>query len=304
MRPSASRYLSHVDHAISGDPGSPSGRETELTTRTRTWDDTALQRALDAAGADGWGPVAVLPSTGSTNADAAEQAREGCPEGFTVVADEQSSGRGRLDRVWESPSGAGLAMSVVLRPRTPSQTWGWLPLLAGVAVVDALARQGMSAALKWPNDVVVDGPAYDGSAGPRKLGGLLVERVAEAEAVVVGIGVNTDLRADERPVPRATSTWLEGASVAREQLLVDILDELRGRATAWTAGSGDARRTGLLDAYAERCLTLGRPVRVLLPGGAVATGTALGVDDSGCLVLRDDDGATRTVSAGDVEHVR
>jgi len=105
-------------------------------------------------------------------------------------------------------------------------------------------------------------------------------------------------------VPRATSTWLEGVSVAREQLLVDILDELRRRVTAWTAGSGDARRTGLLDAYAERCLTLGRPVRVLLPGGAVAGGTAQGVDDSGCLVLRDDDGGTRAVSAGDVEHVR
>jgi BirA family biotin operon repressor/biotin-[acetyl-CoA-carboxylase] ligase len=293
-----------VARANSGDPVSRSGGETELTGRSRTWDDAALQRALDAAGTDGWGPVAVLPSTGSTNADAAEQAREGCPEGFTVVADEQSSGRGRLDRVWESPSGAGLAMSVVLRPTAPSATWGWVPLLAGVAVVDALGRQGMAAGLKWPNDVVVDGPAHDGSDGPRKLGGLLVERVAEADALVVGIGINTDLRSVELPVARATSTRLERVDVSREQLLVDILDELRRRTSAWSAGAGDARRTGLLDAYEQRCLTLRRDVRVLLPGGDVLGGRATGVDDSGRLVVRSADGRVQAVSAGDVEHVR
>ena len=304
MRPPASRYLSHVDPSTSGDPVTPSRRETELTTAARTWDDRALQRALDAAGTEGWGPVAVLPSTGSTNADAAEQAREGCPEGFTVVADEQSAGRGRLDRAWESPSGAGLAMSVVLRPTTPSTSWGWVPLLAGVAVVDALGRQGVAASLKWPNDVVVDGPAHDGGEGPRKLGGLLVERVAEADALVVGIGINTDLRSHELPVARATSTWLEGADVVREQLLVDVLEELRRRTTQWSAGSGDARRTGLLDDYARRCLTLGRSVRVHLPGGTDLRGVAQAVDDSGRLVVRTDDGRTQTVSAGDVEHVR
>jgi BirA family biotin operon repressor/biotin-[acetyl-CoA-carboxylase] ligase len=293
-----------VDPSTSGDPVTPSRRETELTTRARRWDDAALQRALDEAGTDGWGPVAVLPATGSTNADAAEQAREECPEGFTVVADEQSSGRGRLDRSWESPSGAGLAMSVVLRPSAPSATWGWVPLLAGVAVVDALARQGMVARLKWPNDVVVDGAALDGGPGPRKLGGLLVERVAEADALVVGIGINTDLTAEELPVPRATSTRLEGVDVARERLLVDILDELRSRQTAWVAGAGDARRTGLLEAYAQRCLTIGREVHVHLPGGTVLRGVAQSVDDSGRLVVRGDDGALSPVSAGDVEHVR
>jgi BirA family biotin operon repressor/biotin-[acetyl-CoA-carboxylase] ligase len=282
----------------------PSGRETELTQGARTWDDAALQRALDAAGAEGWGPVAVLPSTGSTNADAAEQAREGCPEGFAVVADEQSAGRGRLDRAWSSPSGAGLAMSVVLRPGTPLESWGWVPLLAGVAVVDALARQGMAAALKWPNDVVVDGPAHDGGAGPRKLGGLLVEQVPGTDAAVVGIGVNVDLGPDERPVPRATSTRLEGVRVSREQLLVDVLEELRSRVLLWRSAGGDAERTGLLAAYAERCLTLGREVRVILPGGEHLDGTATAVDRSGRLVVTTGDGSARPVSAGDVEHVR
>ena len=270
----------------------------------RVWDDAALQRALDVAGLDGWGPVAVLPSTGSTNADAAEQAREGAPEGFTVVADEQSSGRGRLGRSWESPSGAGLAMSVVLRPGPPAETWGWVPLVAGLAVVDALARQGLGTALKWPNDVVVDGDAWDGSPGPRKLGGVLVERVSGTDALVVGIGVNVDLRAEELPVARATSTALEGHEIGREQLLVDILDVLRERLGAWARSAGDARRAGLVDAYTASCLTLGRRVRAMLPGDTGVDGRAERIDDVGRLMLRLEDGTLRAVSAGDVVHLR
>ena len=304
MRPCAAGYLSHVDDPISEDPEPGWAGVQPSRQEHRRWDDAVLQHALDTTGLDGWGPVAVLASTGSTNADAAEQAREGCPEGFTVVADEQSDGRGRLDRAWESPAGAGLAMSVVLRPRTGIETWGWVPLLSGLATVDALARHGLAAALKWPNDVVLDGAAHDGSPGPRKLGGLLVERVAETDAVVVGIGVNTDLRAHERPVARATSAYLEGVGVRREQLLVDILDELRSQVTRWQAGSGAARRTGLLDAYAHRCLTLGRAVQVHLPGGHVVGGVARGIDDTGRLVLTLADGSPHAVSAGDVEHVR
>jgi BirA family biotin operon repressor/biotin-[acetyl-CoA-carboxylase] ligase len=248
----------------------------------------------------------VLHSTGSTNADAAEQAREGAPEGFTVVADEQTVGRGRLDRSWDSPPGAGLAMSVVLRPQCPAETWGWIPLIAGIAVVQALVARGVPAALKWPNDVVIDGAAWDGGPGPRKLGGLLVERVADAgaAAVVVGIGVNIDLRADELPVARATSTALEGIEVAREPLVVDILERLRQHYLRWQLAGGDARRSGTEGAYVEHCLTIGREVRALLPGGSVVEGTAYAVDGTGRLVLRLGDGSTRTVSAGDIEHLR
>lgn len=288
-------YLSQVTPRDSARPQDPTGDP-------RRWRDELLQRSLDAAPDRAWGPVAVLASTGSTNADAADQVREGAPEGFTVVADEQTRGRGRLDRTWESASGAGLAMSVVLRPVVPESAWGWIPLLSGVAVVDALAEQGMAAALKWPNDVVVDGPARDGSPGPRKLGGLLAERVERA--VVVGIGINTDLRADELPVARATSTWLEGAHVARETLVVDILEQLRHRYAGWQGATGDAARSGLAAAYAERCLTLGRDVRAQLPGHRVVEGTAVDIDDQGRLVLRLGDGTAFPVSAGDVEHLR
>ena len=281
---------------------SVSGQSESPQHDPRHWDDDLLQGALDGAGDGTWGPVAVLPSTGSTNADAADQVREGAPEGFTVVADEQTAGRGRLDRRWTSPFGAGLAMSVVLRPVVPDAAWGWIPLMAGLAVAEALGAQGVSASLKWPNDVVVDGAARDGGPGPRKLGGLLVERVGAA--LVVGIGVNVDLDVDELPVPLATSTRLEGAVVRRELLLVSVLVHLRRHYVRWQLADGDARRSGVADAYTALCLSLGREVRAHLPGGDVVEGTGWSLDEDGRLVIRLADGATRAVSAGDVEHLR
>lgn len=295
VRPS---YLSHVLP-----PDSPRSDEVRRTSHDpRAFDDDALQAALDRAGDAAWGPVAVIPSTGSTNADAVGQVQEGAPEGFTVVADEQTDGRGRLGRTWTSPYGAGIAMSVVLRPVVPDGAWGWIPLLTGVAVVEALAAQGVAALLKWPNDVVVEGDARDGSPGPRKLGGLLAER--SGAAVVVGIGLNVDLTAEEAPVARATSTRLEGADVSREQLVVDVLVALRRHYLTWQLAGGDADRAGLLAAYRGACLSLGSRVRVLLPGGGELAGTAYDVDASGRLLVRDGDGAGHVLSAGDVEHLR
>lgn len=300
MRPAAARpsYLSHV--------APPDSRPSDEVRRTshdpRSWDDDALQDALDRAGDAAWGPVAVIPSTGSTNADAVDQVQEGAPEGFTVVADEQTGGRGRLGRTWTSPYGAGVAMSVVLRPMVPDAAWGWIPLLTGVAVVEALGAQGVAARLKWPNDVVVAGDSRDGGPGPRKLGGLLAER--SGAAVVVGIGVNVDLTAEEAPVPRATSTRLEGADVQREQLVVDVLVALRRNYLLWQLAGGDPVRSGLLEAYRAACLSLGVGVRVLLPGGGELVGTALDVDAAGRLVVRDEQGDEHVLSAGDVEHLR
>lgn len=273
-----------------------------MTYDPRTWDHARLQAAADALGDRAWGPVAWLAATGSTNVDAADQVREGAPEGFVVVADEQSGGRGRLDRAWEAPSGAGLLFSVVLRPVAPVERWGWVPLLAGVATVEALRGSGVQAVLTWPNDVMVDAPAHDGGPGPRKLGGILVERVEEA--LVVGIGVNTDLALDELPVGRATSTRLEGAEVAREELLVAILDRLRERYLLWQLAGGDAERSGIAAAYADLCVMVGDRVRAALAGGDVLEGTATGIGADGSLRIALDDGTERAVSAGDVLLVR
>jgi BirA family biotin operon repressor/biotin-[acetyl-CoA-carboxylase] ligase len=269
---------------------------------TDGWDDERLERGLAAR--PGFGPVVLLASTGSTNADAADAARAGAAEGYVVVADEQTLGRGRLGRSWATPPGTGLAVSVVLRPPLPPERTGWLPLLVGVAVVDAVRRFGVPAALKWPNDVVVAGPTRDGGPGPRKLGGLLAERVHEADAVVAGIGLNIGLRAEDLPVPTATSTALEGAEVSREDLLVDLLDGLRERYTAWVAAGGDAEACGLLADYRARCLTLGAAVRAHLPGGEVVEGRAVDVDATGRLLVEDRGGVAVTLAAGDVEHLR
>jgi BirA family biotin operon repressor/biotin-[acetyl-CoA-carboxylase] ligase len=245
----------------------------------------------DLAG-DLWRHVSVVETAVSTNADVAELARAGEPEGFVLVAEQQTSGRGRLDRQWESPPRAGLTFSALLRPSVEPARLSLLPLIAGLATVEALlAVSQVDAALKWPNDVMVDG---------FKLGGLLVEVVGGA--AVVGIGLNVSTREDELPVPTATSLFLCGGSTDREPLLKEVLRALARRYTAWR-GSGDP--ASVLPGYRERCETIGREVEIELPGGDVVRGTATDVDDTGRLVVTDGEtGQSRAWLVGDVTHAR
>lgn len=238
---------------------------------------TPLARALAS---DGW-RVEVLAETPSTNAVAADRARAGEPAGLVVVAEQQTAGRGRLDRTWVSPPRAGLTVSVLLRPVLPAAQWGWLPLLTGLAVARALRlRTEVDAVLKWPNDVLVAG---------RKLCGVLAE-VPGPGAVVLGIGLNVSTRRDELPVETATSLLLEGATTTdRDTLLRALLREL----TAVMADPVEGRV-----AYRAMCSTLGQQVRLELPDRAV-TGVAERVDDDGRLVV---DGTA--YGAGDVVHLR
>ncbi|WP_460337187.1 biotin--[acetyl-CoA-carboxylase] ligase [Actinoallomurus acanthiterrae] len=266
--------------------------------------ERALNRALVSPNGL-WREIRVVAETGSTNADLAAAAGDGADEGLVLVAEEQTAGRGRLDRAWTAPPRSGLAFSVLLRPQVPLARLGWLPLMAGVAVVTALRgfaevegveRGGMAdAALKWPNDVLIHG---------RKLAGILAERAGDA--VVLGIGLNVSLRADELPVPTATSLALEGAPTDRDPVLRAILRELAAR---YVDFCGEWFEGSLRDEYREVCATLGRQVRVELPGGApgapggVLTGEAVDVDENGRLVVRAADG-DHALSAGDVVHVR
>jgi len=231
----------------------------------------ALAHALEQ---DGW-RVEVVETATSTNAVVAERARAGEPAGLCVVAEEQTEGRGRLERTWVSPPRAGLTFSVLLRP--VSDQLGWVPLLGGLAVVRAVREQtGVDAVLKWPNDVLV---------GEKKAAGLLAEAVGGG--VVLGVGLNVTTRADELPHAMATSLALEGArSTDRDTLLRAVL---RGLTFA------EADRA----AYREACSTLGRQVEVHLPGLRVVTGHADDVDEQGRLVV---DGTP--YSAGDVVHLR
>lgn len=235
------------------------------------WSDLSRPplRRLTVGG--GW-RVEVVASTGSTNADVADRARAGEPPGLVLVAEEQTAGRGRLDRRWESPPRAGLLFSALLTAE-PSP---WVPLLAGVAVCRALRHvSDVAARLKWPNDVLV---------GERKICGVLAE--VAAGRVVLGVGLNVSTRADELPLGRAaTSVLLEGGTADRPTLLRAVLRELAAGATR--------------DDYRLLSATVGREVSVSLPDGAVTTGVASGIDDEGRLVV-----AGVPYAAGDVVHLR
>jgi BirA family biotin operon repressor/biotin-[acetyl-CoA-carboxylase] ligase len=258
----------------------------------------ALRRALVRPG-ELWTAIQVRVRTGSTNADVAAAARDGAAEGLVVVAEQQTAGRGRLDRRWESPPRAGLALSVLLRPGgVPASRLGWLPLLAGVALVETVRRQSeLDAVLKWPNDLLVD---------DRKCAGILAEAVPEpTAAVVLGIGLNVTLSEAELPRPDATSLLLAGAAhTDRDPLLRGVLRALSDWYRRWTALGGDPDASGLRDGYRLHCATLGRRVDVALPGGGTLAGTASDVDGDGRLVVVGRDGSLTPVAAGDIVHVR
>ncbi|MGW6653672.1 biotin--acetyl-CoA-carboxylase ligase [Streptomyces sp. CB02130] len=261
---------------------------------------TALRRGLlrpDAL----WTSLEVVESTGSTNTDLAERARAGAAaEGTVLVAEEQTAGRGRLERSWTAPPRSGLFFSVCLEPGDiPVERWGWVPLLAGVAAATGLAKSaGVDMSLKWPNDLLV---SVEGEE--RKTGGILGEFAGDG--IVVGLGINVSLRADELPAPTAGSLALAGAiSTDRETLLRAVLRSVEHWYGAWKAAGGDAAASGLQAAYAAGCATLDRRVRAELPGGASLVGEAVAIDGDGRLVLSTEDGLQQPVSAGDIVHLR
>ncbi|MFG2624049.1 biotin--[acetyl-CoA-carboxylase] ligase [Streptomyces sp. NPDC048473] len=272
----------------------------------------ALRRGLLRPGGL-WTSLDVVETTGSTNSDLAGRAAAGLAEGAVLVAEEQTAGRGRLDRTWTAPARSGLFFSVFLTPGDiPVHRWGWLPLLAGVATATGLSRAaGVDMALKWPNDLLVTVPEDSGKLRPgetprgeeRKAGGILAERAGNG--VVVGIGLNVSLRTDELPAPTAASLALAGAvSTDRETLLRGVLRSLEHWYGQWRAADGDAAASGLQEAYAAGCATLGRTVRAQLPGDRTLTGEAVAIDSDGRLVLSTDDGLQEPVSAGDIVHLR
>jgi len=224
----------------------------------------------------------------STNRHALDAARAGAADGLVVVADEQTAGRGRLGRTWESPPGSSLLVSVVLRRAGGAgRDAARVVMAAGVALAQAVEQvAGVDVGLKWPNDLQV---------GERKLAGLLAE--AEGDALVVGAGCNVNWEAfPEALTATATACNLEaGHVVDRDALLDAFLDRFSDALAA-----GDA----VLDDYRARLATLGRVVRVEHVRGDDLVGTAVGITDDGALVVRDDGGTDHTVVAADVHHLR
>lgn len=245
-------------------------------------------------------PLVLLASCGSTNDEAKEAAREGAAHGAVWVTEEQTKGRGRQGRVWQSPAGDGLLFSVLLRVSCEPSRVPQLSLACGVAVRDAIAKaigDDAAALVKWPNDVLVRGT--DGQL--RKVAGILVESSvsgARASHVVVGVGVNVCTRAFPAELAQATSVAIErgargsGASTPdRAELLVDVLGGL-DRLVELVAHRGLAPLRACLEAHDALA---GREVAV-----EGARGTAAGIDAEGRLLVRGPDGAVTRVTSGEV----
>lgn len=238
----------------------------------------------------------VLEAAGSTNDELAAMAAGGAPAPYTtVVTADQTAGRGRRDRAWSTPPGLGLAISVLL-PRVAADRAPWLPLAAGLAMRDAVATvlpAGAAASVKWPNDVLVGG---------RKVCGVLAQLTPSG--VVMGAGLNVRLGEADLPVPTATSLVLAGSADVDDlddRVLAAYLGRLRELVDGLAAQGAAA--SGLHRAVEAACDTIGRDVRVELPGGAELRGRATGIAADGRLVVRSG-GGDELVAAGDVVHVR
>jgi BirA family biotin operon repressor/biotin-[acetyl-CoA-carboxylase] ligase len=240
---------------------------------------------------DFWTEVDVVQVTGSTNTDLAAAAKHGAEEGRVLIAEEQSGGRGRLDRRWVSPPRAGLTMSFLLRPTAPRERWGTLSLLTAVALEESLkAVCGVNAKLKWPNDVLIDG---------RKVCGILAQ--VEGGAVIVGLGLNVSLTEAELPVPEATSLLLAGASTLdREAIAVAFLTHVAAVYQSWN----ERGPASVIERWRRNSATLGRHVEVSFPNGRKHSGRAVGIDTDGRLQVAGPDGAVEAVAAGDIVHLR
>ncbi|OBA94286.1 biotin--[acetyl-CoA-carboxylase] ligase [Mycolicibacterium fortuitum] len=255
-------------------------------------DVTTLRDGLEGLA---WRRVDIVEDTGSTNADLLARAAAGEDiVGAVLFAEHQNAGRGRHGRHWSAPPRSQVIVSFGVDGSAVSPNrWGWLPLATGLAIVDAVAEvTGTRVGLKWPNDVLV-GP------GGGKLAGILAEVASPAPVIVVGLGLNVTMTAEEAPDPRATSlTQLGAATVDRAPLARALLRQLDARITAWHRDD-----PSLAADYRARSVTIGSRVRAILPGDNTLLGVAADVDELGRLVI--DTGTERvTVSAGDITHLR
>ncbi|WP_084074987.1 biotin--[acetyl-CoA-carboxylase] ligase [Demequina sp. NBRC 110052] len=243
--------------------------------------------------------AAVVPDEPSTNtalAAALRQNPDAWPHLSAYVADHQTAGRGRSGRVWETPRGVALTASFVLRPRASGPDLAWAPLVVGLAAVRAVRALGVDAALKWPNDVIVDVAGADDIAGWgtwRKVVGILCEIVDGA--VVAGVGVNVAQGAHELPVPHAASLASLGMEVTRVAVLDRLASEIAAACRLWDADP-EAIRAEVTDV----CATLGLPVAVDAGGPSPVVGTATGLGGDGALLVTTASGVITAVLAGDV----
>ncbi|MEG6520604.1 biotin--[acetyl-CoA-carboxylase] ligase [Desulfotomaculum sp. 1211_IL3151] len=237
--------------------------------------------------------ISYHKATTSTNDVAKDLARRGAVEGTVVVTEEQTKGRGRLGRTWQSLPQAGLCFSVILYPKANPMEVPQFTMLAAVAVVKALERTvGLKAKVKWPNDVYIKG---------QKIGGILAEMVAEADRVkyvVLGIGLNVNQRQEELAMIGQGATSLRvqlGKPFIRSQVFVPLLEELDVLYNLW-------QQQGFLPLkkmWQEVALWVGDTVQVLDLHNHWQ-GVMEGIDESGALLLRLPNGNSKTFFSGEV----
>ena len=230
------------------------------------------------------GPLVHRSETGSTNDDARGLAFAGAPHGSVVIAEHQTAGRGRVGRTWTAPPGCGLTFSVLVR--MPSSRMELLPFAAALAVCEACEETApVSCAIKWPNDVWIEG---------RKAAGILIESRPQDDWAVIGIGLNVDTAMDElAPELRETATSLRiatGGEVDRDA----VLDVLCEQLSAWTEALHRPER--VLTAFRERDALYGRRI-AWTSGGNRTSGEARGIEADGALVVFTDDGQRLRVDA-------
>lgn len=220
-------------------------------------------------------------------------ARAGAPEGIVVVSDEQTAGRGRSGRTWQSPPGSALYATLLLRPAVPPPALATLPLLAGVAVAEALeSLTGMPAQLKWPNDI------WLGSAPERrKVAGILLTSTISAQQVnhvLCGIGINLTTPLDQLPPAGMSVLAATGKHVSAREMLDTLLPAFADRYHEYQEAAGFPS----LDAWRARAAMLGEEVTVQ-DAGQARTGRFAGIDTDGALLL-EQDGEVHRVVAGDL----
>jgi BirA family transcriptional regulator, biotin operon repressor / biotin---[acetyl-CoA-carboxylase] ligase len=240
-------------------------------------------------------PTLFFASTGSTNDVALQHAAEGAAEGLLVVADEQTAGRGRLGRSWWSPPGSSLLISILLRPPILVHQAAQLTMCLGLGAVEGIEDvTGLRAALKWPNDLLLDG---------LKLGGMLTELRTDGDRLlfaVLGLGLNANVQFPRTSELAGTATSLLLAldrPISRVTLLAAILAHTEAWYTRLLAGMPPH------EAWAARLDTLGRRISVSTSAG-VQRGIACGVTREGALLVQDEAGVVHSVWAGDVTTMR
>ncbi len=237
--------------------------------------------------------IVYFDSTDSTNVRAKKLAEEGAEHGTLVVAGHQEAGRGRRGRSWVSPEGTGIFMSLILRPDILPTSASMITLVAALAVHDGILEEtGLETAIKWPNDIVADG---------KKLCGILTEMSAELEGihyVVVGIGINANMESFPEDVRKTASSILiqTGKRVRRSHLAAAVIAAFERYYEKFIRSGSLAP---LVDVYNEHMARRGGEVKVLDPAGSY-TGTALGIDETGELLVEMPDGKVRRVVSGEV----